>query len=53
MKARHFESHKSFCKLSLKIHYQKIPALFYLMEFYLNLKYKKGLNGNKTTIQGT
>jgi hypothetical protein len=62
MKAKHFESHKSFHKLSLKIHSQKnsSPILPYGVLFKFEIwaskllfSLKKGLNGNKTTIHGT
>jgi len=39
VKVGYLESHKSFCKLSLEIHYKKNPTLVYLME-NLNLKYE-------------
>jgi len=56
MKAKHFELHKSFHKLSLKIHYQKHfnPILPYGVLFKFEIwvskllfSLKNGLNGNK------
>ncbi len=61
MKVGYFESHKSFCKLSLKTHYKKnsnasLPygeLKFEICAFKLLHSLKKGLNGEKTIIQGT